>query len=86
MQSIAFLAPPSVMAEEFRAQVFASMLFTDTGPIAEAKLLRAKLASQGVHLHIVVNGAAREILANCDACIAMATKHVSTFSACCTYA
>ena len=50
LQQITTLAPSSILESEFRAQVFASMRFSDNGPEAEAKLLRGKLASQGVHL------------------------------------
>merc|ERR1719473_982738 len=48
--------------------------------MAEAKLLRGKLASQGVHLHIVtplpgesINSAVFDTMARCDAFLAMAT-------------
>ena len=50
---------------------------------AEAELLRGKLASQGVHLHIISLLAGESItrgvfdtMAKCDAFIAMATKDV----------
>ena len=49
LQHIAALAPSSTLESQFRAQVFASMRFGPAGPMAEAKLLRGKLASQGVH-------------------------------------
>ena len=72
-----------MMESQFRAQVFASMRFSAIGPDAEAKLLRGKLASQGVHLHIISLLAGESItrgvfdtMAKCDAFIAMATKDV----------
>ena len=77
------LAPSSILESEFRAQVFASMRFSASGPEAEAKLLRGKLASQGVHLHIIsllagesITRSVFDTMAKCDAFIAMATKDV----------
>merc|ERR1711995_242698 len=77
------LAPSSMLESEFRAQVFASMRFSAIGPESEAKLLRGKLASQGVHLHIIsllagesITRGVFETMAKCDAFIAMATKDV----------
>ena len=70
-----------MMESEFRAQVFASMRFNDHGPMAEAKLLRGKLAAQGVHLHIIaplpgesIDKAVFGTMAKCDGFLAMATK------------
>ena len=84
LEKLTALAPTSMMASEFRAQVFASMRFNDDGPMAEAKLLRSKLASQGVHLHIIapkpgesIDSAVFSTMAQCDALLAMATKDVS---------
>ena len=81
LQKITILAPSSMMESEFRAQVFASMRFNDHGPMAEAKLLRGKLAAQGVHLHIIaplpgesIDKAVFGTMAKCDAFLAMATK------------
>ena len=81
LQKITMLAPSSMMESEFRAQVFASMRFNDHGPMAEANLLRAKLAAQGVHLHIIaprpgesIDAAVFGTLAKCDAFLAMATR------------
>ena len=72
-----------MLESQFRAQVFASMRFSAIGPEAEAKLLRGKLASQGVHLHIISLLAGESItrgvfdtMAKCDAFIAMATADV----------
>ena len=83
LQKIATLAPSSMLESQFRAQVFASMRFGPAGPMAEAKLLRGKLASQGVHLHIISLKAGESItrsvfdtMATCDAFIAMATQDV----------
>ena len=83
LQKLTTLAPASMMAEQYRAQVFVSMGGEEDGPIAEAKLLRDKLASQGVHLHIVSPHAGEdldclvyEMMTQCDAFIAMATKNV----------
>ena len=83
LQHVTMLAPSSILEGEFRAQVFASMRFSASGPEAEAKLLRGKLASQGVHLHIISLLAGQSItrsvfdtMAKCDAFIAMATKDV----------
>ena len=83
LQRITALAPSSMLESEFRAQVFASMRFSAIGPEAEAKLLRGKLASQGVHLHIIsllagesITRGVFETMAKCDAFIAMATKDV----------
>ena len=80
-QRIATLAPSSMMESQFRAQVFASMRFNEKGPSAEAKLLRSKLASQGVHLHIItplpgqsIDRAVFDTMARCDGFLAMATK------------
>ena len=49
--------------------------------MAEAKLLRSKLALQGVHLHIIeprpgesIDDAVFGTMANCDAFLALATK------------
>ena len=54
LQKIITLAPPSVLADQFRAQIFVSMeVDEDAPPTAEAKLLRSALLSQGVYLHIV---------------------------------
>ena len=84
LQKIASLAPSSMLESEFRAQIFASMRFSAIGPESEAKLLRGKLASQGVHLHIISLLAGESITRNvfdtmskCDAFIAMGTKDVS---------
>ena len=44
LQKVTFLAPSSTTERAFRAQIFASMRFNDHGPMAEAKLLRRKLA------------------------------------------
>lgn len=81
LQKITQLAPLAMLESQFRAQVFASMRFGDIGPMAEAKVLRGKLASQGVHLHIVsvlpgqsITTTVFETMAKCDAFIAMATK------------
>ena len=70
-----------MMESEYRAQVFASMRFNDHGPMPEAKLLRGKLAVQGVHLHIIaplpgesIDKAVFETMAKCDGFLAMATK------------
>ena len=85
LQHITRLAPSSVLGSEFRAQVFASLRFSDIGPEAEAKLLRGKLASQGVHLRICsllpgdTTHTALEVMAQCDAFLAMATKDVREF-------
>merc|ERR1712185_293099 len=83
LQWITKLAPSSMLESEFRAQGFASMRFSAIGPEAEAKLLRGKLASQGVHLHIIsllagesITRGVFETMAKCDAFIAMATKDV----------
>ena len=83
LQRITNLAPSSMLESQFRAQVFASMRFSAIGPEAEAKLLRGKLASQGVHLHIIsllagesITRGVFETMAKCDAFIAMATKDV----------
>ena len=83
LQRITNLAPSSMLESQFRAQVFASMRFGPAGPMAEAKLLRGKLASQGVHLHIISLLAGESItrgvfdtMAKCDAFITMATKDV----------
>ena len=83
LQRIAILAPSSMLESQFRAQVFASMRFSAIGPEAEAKLLRGKLASQGVHLHIISLLAGESItrgvfdtMAKCDALIAMGTQDV----------
>ena len=88
LQKLTTLAPTSMMAGEFRAQVFASMRFNDDGPMAEAKLLRGKLASQGVYLHIIapkpgesIDRAVFGAMAQCDALLAMATKDVRCSSA-----
>ena len=81
LEKITILAPGSMMQSEFRAQVFASMRFNDHGPRAEAKVLRGKLAAQGVHLHIIeplpgesIDKAVFGTMAKCDAFLAMATK------------
>ena len=83
LQTITALAPSSMLESEFRAQVFASMRFSAIGPDAEAKLLRGKLASQGVHLHIIslladesITRGVFDTMAKCDAFLAMATKDV----------
>ena len=83
LQCITALAPSALLESEFRAQIFASMRFSAIGPEAEAKLLRGKLASQGVHLHIISLRAGESItrgvcdtMAKCDAFLAMATKNV----------
>ena len=83
LQIITRLAPSSMLEGQFRAQVFASMRFSAIGPEAEAKLLRGKLASQGVHLHIIsllagesITRGVFETMAKCDAFLAMATKDV----------
>ena len=88
LQMITALAPSSMLESQFRAQVFASMRFSAIGPMAEAKLLRGKLASQGVHLHIIsllagesITNGVFDTMAKCDAFIAMATKDVRV--ACC---
>ena len=89
LKHITMLVPSSMLESEFRAQVFASMRFSAIGPEAEAKLLRGKLASQGVHLHIISLLAGESItrgvfdtMAKCDAFIAMATKDVRVWSVC----
>ena len=81
LQKITILAPSSMMEGEYRAQIFASLRFNDHGPLAEAKLLRSKLAAQGVHLHIItplpgesIDAAVFGTMAKCDAFLAMATK------------
>ena len=83
LQHITRLAPSSMLESQFRAQVFASMRFSAIGPEAEAKLLRGKLASQGVHLHIIsllagesITRGVFETMAKCDAFVAMAAKDV----------
>ena len=83
LQTVTSLAPSSMMATQFRAQVFASMRFNAAGPMEEAKLLRSKLASQGVRLHIIspkpggsIDEAVFTTMARCDAFLAMATKDV----------
>ena len=83
LQHVTMLAPSSILESEFRAQVFASMRFSAIGPESEAKLLRGKLASQGVHLHIItplpgesIDSAVFDTMAQCDAFLAMATKSV----------
>ena len=83
LEQIIVLAPSSVMASQFRAQVFASLRFNDDGPSAEAKQLRSKLAIHGVHLHIIsakpgesIDDAVFGTMANCNAFLAMATKDV----------
>ena len=83
VEKITILAPLCVMVGQFRAQVFASVRPNDEGPMAEAKLLRTDLASQGVHLHIIppntgVNAdrTASKTMARCDGFIAMATETV----------
>ncbi len=91
LQKITALAPSSMLESQFRAQVFASMRFSAIGPEAEAKLLRGKLASQGVHLHIIsllagesITRGVFETMAKCDAFIAMGTKDVrARVSVCC---
>ena len=90
LQRITMLASSSTLESEFRAQVFASMRFSAIGPEAEAKLLRGKLASQGVHLHIIsllagesITRGVFETMATCDAFLAMATKDVRTHSSLC---
>ena len=79
LQKITSLAPSSTLESQFRARVFASMRFSAIGPDAEAKLLRGKLASQGVHLHIIaplpgesIDAAVFGTMARCDAFLAMA--------------
>ena len=83
LQHITAITPSSMLESEFRAQIFASMRFSAVGPEAEAKLLRGKLASQGVRLHIISLLAGESItrgvfdtMAKCDAFLAMATKDV----------
>ena len=83
LQITTLLAPSSMLESQFRAQVFASMRFSTIGPEAEAKLLRGKLASQGVHLHIIsllagesITNGVFETMAKCDGFIAMATRDV----------
>ena len=80
LQHVTLLAPASILDSEFRAQVFASMRFSAHGPEAEAKLLRGKLASQGVHLHIIsllagesITRSVFDTMATCDAFVALAT-------------
>ena len=69
------------MESEFRAQVFASLRFNDHGPMAETKLLRGKLAAQGIHLHIIeplpgesIDAVVFKTMAKCDAFLAMGTR------------
>ena len=57
------------------------MRFNENGPSAEAKLLRRKLAAQGVYLHIItpkpgesIDRAVFDTMARCDAFLAMATR------------
>ena len=86
LERIMILSPSSMVASEFRAQVFASLRFNEAGPWNEAKLLRGKLAAYGVHLHLVAPKAGESIdtavfgaMAKCDAFIAMATKDVRVY-------
>ena len=92
LETFAILSPSTTAADEFRAQVFASMRFNDNGPMAEAKLLRGKLASQGVHLHIIspkagesIDRAVFDTMAQCDGFIAMATEDVRCACAPCCW-
>jgi len=75
------LAPSTMLSDQYRALIFASMRFTATGPVDEAKLLRSKLASHGVHLYInntkpgeSIDDAVFNTMARCDAFLAMATR------------
>ena len=89
LEMITALSPSSMLESQFRAQVFASMRFSAIGPEAEAKLLRGKLASQGVHVHIIsllagesITDGVFETMAKCDGFIAMATRDVSFLLVC----